>query len=218
MLMVTTETISGYEIEEYLGYISETVTLGINDFLEFFQISDTFGGESSSYKSKLDEAKGILNKRLEAKAKEIQGNAIIGLRINYTEITGRGKSSILVSGTGTVVKAEMTEEHKNKLKEKIEIIEKTETENIMQMQICNLIKYIEKTPKENKNKVVEKILIREDVKKIREVYKYFSLDGLYQEKIMNMNSYKLKDNPVEKERIDSNIRLEILLRQIQQEA
>lgn len=218
MLMVTTETISGYEIEEYLGYISETVTLGINDFLEFFQIADTFGGESSSYKSKFDEAKGILNKRLEAKAKEIQGNAIIGLRINYTEITGRGKSSILVSGTGTVVKVEMTEEHKNKLKEKIEIIEKIETENIMQMQICNLIKYIEKTPKEDKKKVVEKILIREDVKKIREVYKYFSLDGLYQEKIMNMNSYKLKDNPVEKERIDSNIRLEILLRQIQQEA
>lgn len=218
MLMVTTETISGYEIEEYLGYISETVTLGINDFLEFFQIADTFGGESSSYKSKFDEAKSILNRRLEAKAKEIQGNAIIGLRINYTEITGRGKSSILVSGTGTVVKVEMTEEHKNKLKEKIEIIEKIETENIMQMQICNLIKYIEKTSKEDKKKIIEKILLREDVKKIREVYKYFSLDGLYQEKIMNMNSYKLKDNPVEKERIDSNIRLEILLRQIQQEA
>lgn len=218
MLMVTTETISGYEIEEYLGYISETVTLGILGLVEMFQIADTFGGESSIYKNKFDEAKNILNKRLEEKAKEMGGNAIIGLRISYDEITGKGKSSLLISGTGTVVKAEMTEEHKNKLKEKIEIIEKTETENIMQMQICNLIKYIEKTPKENKNKVVEKILIREDVKKIREVYKYFSLDGLYQEKIMNMNSYKLKDNPVEKERIDSNIRLEILLRQIQQEA
>ena len=36
MLMFTTETISGYEIEEYLGYVSETVTLGLNDFLIVF--------------------------------------------------------------------------------------------------------------------------------------------------------------------------------------
>ena len=71
MLMFTTETISGYEIEEYLGYVSETVTLGLNDFLEFFQIADTFGGESSSYKNKFDEAKNILNRRLETRAKEM---------------------------------------------------------------------------------------------------------------------------------------------------
>lgn len=109
--MFTTETISGYEIEEYLGYVSETVTLGLNDFLEFFQIADTFGGESSSYKSKFDEAKSILNKRLEAKVKEIGGNSIIGLRINYSEITGKGKSSILIAGTGTVVKIAENEKY-----------------------------------------------------------------------------------------------------------
>lgn len=217
MLMFTTETISGYEIEEYLGYVSETVTLGLNDFLEFFQIADTFGGESSSYKNKFDEAKNILNKRLEAKVKEMGGNSIIGLRINYSEITGKGKSSLLISGTGTVVKIEMTEERKNKLKADIEIAEKRETENIMQMQISSLIKYIEKTPTEDKKKIIEKILTRDDVKKIREIYKYFSLDGLYQEKIMNINSYKLKDNPTEKEKIDSDIRLEILLRKIEQD-
>lgn len=217
MLMVTTETISGYEIQEYLGYVSETVTFGINGVVEFFQIADTFGGESSIYKNTFDEAKDILNKRLETKAKEMYGNAIIGLRINYNEITGKGRSSILVSGTGTVVKIEMTEEHKNKLKEKIETVKKRETENLMQMQICNLIEYIEKTSSKDKKNVVEKILEREDVKKIREMYKYFSLDGLYQEKIMNMNSYELRDNFTEKERIDSNIRLEILLRKIEQD-
>ena len=144
------------------------------------------------------------------------GNAIIGLRISYDEITGKGKSSLLISGTGTVVKIEMTEERKNKLKADIEIAEKRETENIMQMQISSLIKYIEKTPTEDKKKIIEKILTRDDVKKIREMYKYFSLDGLYQEKIMNMNSYKLKDNPEEKEKNDFNIRLEIILRQTEQ--
>lgn len=102
--MFTTETISGYEIEEYLGYVSETVTLGILGLIEMFQIADTLGGESSIYRKKFDEAKNILNKRLETKAKEMGGNAIIGLRISYDEITGKGKSSLLISGTGTVVK------------------------------------------------------------------------------------------------------------------
>lgn len=210
--MVTTETISipGYEIQEYIGYVSETVTFGINGFVEFFQVYDALGGESSLYKNTFNKAKKVLSERLEDKAKEMGGNAIIGLRISYDEITGKGKSSLLLSGTGTVIKIKMT-------KEQIEITEKQETENIIQIQICNLIEYIEKTPNEDKKKVVEKVLAREDVKKIRETYKYFSLDGLHQEKIMNINSYKLKDNPVEKERIDSNIRLEILLRKIEQD-
>ncbi len=192
MLMVTTETISGYEIEEYLGYISETVTLGINDFLEFFQISDTFGGESSSYKSKFDEAKGILNKRLEAKAKEIQGNAIIGLRINYTEIAGKGKSSILVSGTGTVVKVEMTEKQKNKLKEKEKEIEKIallqeeekkkefeEYKNyIFKLTIKELIKELESKTLYNKKDIKDVILEREDIKKEIEKFSNYDTDIL----------------------------------------
>ena len=117
MLIVTTENVLGYEIEEYLGYISETVTLGVNDFAEFFQIFDVFGGESSQYKDKFQQAKEILNKRLEEKTQEIGGNAIIGLRINYQEITGKGKSSLLISGTGTAVKFKMTEKYINKIKE-----------------------------------------------------------------------------------------------------
>ncbi|MEJ6467090.1 heavy metal-binding domain-containing protein [Fusobacterium ulcerans] len=36
MLITTTENLIGYDIEEYIGYISETVTFGINDFKEFF--------------------------------------------------------------------------------------------------------------------------------------------------------------------------------------
>lgn len=36
MLIFTVENIQGYDIEEYLGYVSETVTLGINDIRESF--------------------------------------------------------------------------------------------------------------------------------------------------------------------------------------
>ena len=65
MLITTTENLIGYDIEEYIGYISETVTFGINDFKEFFLIADSIGGESSIYRETLEKAKEILNNRLE---------------------------------------------------------------------------------------------------------------------------------------------------------
>lgn len=178
MLMVTTETISGYEIEEYLGYISETVTLGINDFLEFFQISDTFGGESSIYKNKFNEAKNILNKRLEDKAKEMGGNAIIGLRISYDEITGKGKSSLLLSGTGTVVKLDLPIELKQKnidkeLKEKEENAKKLSeisVEEIYEISIKKLIEKLETISGEERKALKYFALKREDVEQVVEEF------------------------------------------------
>lgn len=145
--MVTTETISGYEIEEYLGYISETVTLGINDFVEFFQISDTFGGESSTYKSKFDEAKGILNKRLETRAKEMGGNAIIGLRINYSEISGKNKSSILISGTATAIKIKENEKYLKKMEAEKQEEEKIKEEQIKKYEKLGIANWLKKNNK-----------------------------------------------------------------------
>lgn len=145
--MVTTETILGYEIEEYLGYISETVTLGINDFIEFFQISDTFGGESSTYKSKFDEAKDILNSRLKDKAKNIGGNAIIGLRINYNEISGKSKSSILISGTATVVKIKENEKYLKKIEADKQEEERIKEEQIKKYEKLGIANWLKKNNK-----------------------------------------------------------------------
>lgn len=173
MLMITTETVIGYEIQEYLGYISETVTLGINDFMEFFQISDTFGGESSSYKNKFDEAKDILNKRLEKKAVEMQGNGIIGLRIGYQEITGKGKSSILISGTGTVVKLDIPEDKKREILEKEQQekmkneknLSQISIEEIAELSINDLINKLENTSADEQRAIKYFALKREDVTK-----------------------------------------------------
>lgn len=183
--MVTTETISGYEIQEYLGYISETVTFGINGVVEFFQIADTFGGESSIYKNTFDEAKDILNKRLETRAKEMGGNAVIGLRINYNEITGKGRSSILVSGTGTVVKAEITEEHKKRMQEIFILQEKAKEKKleeyknyIYKLTVDELIKEFEKISDKDKKILKDIILEREDIKSGTKEFDNYDIDIL----------------------------------------
>ena len=183
--MVTTETISGYEIQEYLGYISETVTFGINGVVEFFQIADTFGGESSIYKNTFDEAKDILNKRLETRAKEMGGNAVIGLRINYNEIIGKGRSSILVSGTGTVVKAEITEEHKKRMQEIFILQEKAKEKKleeyknyIYKLTVDELIKEFEKISDKDKKILKDIILEREDIKSGTKEFDNYDIDIL----------------------------------------
>lgn len=140
MLIFTVENIQGYDIEEYLGYVSETVTLGINDIRESFQIADILGGESSTYREKFDKAKEILEHDLKTKAKNMQGNGIIGLRINYQEILAKGKSSILISGTGTVVKFKENE----KILKHIEEEKKGEREKYEKLGILN---WLEKNKK-----------------------------------------------------------------------
>lgn len=200
MLIVTTENVLGYEIEEYLGYISETVTLGVNDFAEFFQIFDVFGGESSQYKDKFQQAKEILNKRLEEKTQEIGGNAIIGLRINYQEITGKGKSSLLISGTGTAVKFKMTEEYKKRKEKEI----KDKQSYIIQLPLKELINLLENTSIEKKEELKNIILSREDIQEIRKEYKDIPtsmLNIFKNEYINNEDTLKL-----------IRIKIEILLR------
>ena len=246
MLIITNENLYGYEILKYLGYVSETVTFGINGVVEFFQIADSFGGESSIYRNTFNQAKDILDKRLEMKAREMGGNAIIGLRINYNEITGKNRSSILVSGTGTVVNVEMTEEYKIKLQERQDEIEQEQNnqkqarikelkiklqeqvkilkgeediqsigdiENFSEIPLNVLIDYIEISSDKTRENLILEALFREDVKQIREKYKYFSLEGLCGERIKNQNSDEFKENKKELEKEDYDMKLEIILRE-----
>lgn len=130
MLKVTVDKPEGYEIEEYIGYVTETTTFGINDFIEFFLIADAGGGDSTIYKNTINKAKKVLNERLEIEARNLGADAIVGLRINYSEVSAKGRSMILVSGTGTAVKLRMTEETKERIieREKQEELDKKKKE------------------------------------------------------------------------------------------
>lgn len=68
MLITTTENLIGYDIEEYLGYISETVTFGVDGFRNVLLIPNfDVGEESAVYYETLMRAEKLLNSRLEKK-------------------------------------------------------------------------------------------------------------------------------------------------------
>ena len=105
MIITTTSAINGVQIEKYLGLVTSNLVIGTNVFSDFVaSFSDFFGGMSGSYRNQLD----LLYKRavddLTSKAKKLRADAILGVKIDFDEISGQGKSMFMVSITGTAVR------------------------------------------------------------------------------------------------------------------
>jgi len=104
ILITTTNTIENQEIESYIEIISTNVVIGTNFFSDFgASLTDLFGGFSGTYQNKLQKIYNIAIENLKKKAKRIGANAIIGLKIDFDEISGKGKSMFMISALGTAV-------------------------------------------------------------------------------------------------------------------
>ena len=103
--ITTSNNFEGYRIEEYIGPINTNVVLGINIFSDLLAgLTDIFGGRSNNYENKMDEIYQDCYEILRTKASMTNANAIIGLKIDFDEISGKGKSMIMISMIGTAVK------------------------------------------------------------------------------------------------------------------
>jgi uncharacterized protein YbjQ (UPF0145 family) len=104
MIISTTNTIEGATIEKYISLVSTNVVVGANIFSDIAaSFTDFFGGNSGTYQRKLQGIYDESYKQLSKKAKSIGANAIIGVRIDFDEISGKNKSMFMVSATGTAV-------------------------------------------------------------------------------------------------------------------
>lgn len=107
MIVTTTNSIEGYTIKRYLGVVNANVVIGTNLFSDIAaSLTDVFGGRSGSYKSKLNTIYDEVMKELTEKAKSYHADAIVGLHVDFDEISGGGKSMFMVSASGTAVTLE----------------------------------------------------------------------------------------------------------------
>lgn len=103
MILSTTNTIEGKEIDQYLGVISGEAIIGANLFKDIFaSITDIVGGRSGSYERVLKEAKEDALQELQEKARALGANAVIGIDLDY-ETLGSNNSMLMVSASGTAV-------------------------------------------------------------------------------------------------------------------
>ena len=103
MIMSTTNSIEGKQIDKYLGVVTGEAILGANIFKDIFAgIRDIVGGRSASYEKELQEARRIAFTEMEEKARRVGATAIIGIDIDF-ETIGANSSMLMVSVSGTAI-------------------------------------------------------------------------------------------------------------------
>ena len=105
MLIVTTPSIEGKEVKEYLGIVSGEGLIGANVYKDIFSgVRDVVGGRTSTYEEQLKKARTLALESMTEKAEELDANAILNVRVKYSNLGGTMGNTILVSITGTAVK------------------------------------------------------------------------------------------------------------------
>ena len=101
ILSTTTATVPGHTVTESLGIVGAETIMGANVVRDVFaRFTDFFGGRSGSYERKMAQARETAIAEMEAKAKAMGADAVIGVDIDY-ETLG---TMLMVAATGTAVK------------------------------------------------------------------------------------------------------------------
>lgn len=111
IVVSTTEQLDGWDVSQYMGVVSAHVVAGTNLFSDLAaSFSDIFGGRSSSYKKQLEAINEEAIRELKEKASRQGADAILGLKVDHDEISGQQKSMLMVTASGTAVRAERRSE------------------------------------------------------------------------------------------------------------
>lgn len=119
ILATTTNSVENAEIIKYIDLISTNVVVGTNLFSDLgASFTDLFGGYSDTYQNKLQGIYKIAIDKLKQKAVTIGANAIVGLKIDFDEISGKGKSMFMISAVGMAVSINYSVKAQNNLNNK----------------------------------------------------------------------------------------------------
>lgn len=104
MLVTTTPTLQGKEIDRYLGIVTGEAIMGANVVRDFLAgITDVIGGRSSAYENKLAEGREIAIREMEDKAQRMGANAVVGVDLDF-ETLREGMMMCVATGTAVFVR------------------------------------------------------------------------------------------------------------------
>lgn len=104
-LILTTEyTMPEYKVTARLEVITAECVFGMNMFRDMFaSIRDVLGGRSKASQKVLRDARRTCLTELRREALIAGADAVIGVDLDYSEISGDGKSMLMVVASGTAV-------------------------------------------------------------------------------------------------------------------
>jgi uncharacterized protein YbjQ (UPF0145 family) len=104
--VATTDSIQGWTITKYHGLVTSHVVAGTGFFSDFAAgFTDVFGGRSDTYQRQMAAIEEEALVALKRSALGRGANWIVGLRIDFDEISGKGMQMFMVSAQGTAVQA-----------------------------------------------------------------------------------------------------------------
>lgn len=104
MILVTTPSLEGRPVLEYLGIVAGETIVGANVIRDFFaSITDVIGGRAGAYEEVLGRARKEALTELEERAAALGANAVVGVDLSY-EAVGQTGSMLMVTATGTAVR------------------------------------------------------------------------------------------------------------------
>ena len=107
-LIVTTESsLPEYRITQRLDIITAECAFGMNIFRDMFaSLRDVFGGRSAATQKVLRDARHTCLNELRREALMLGADAVIGVDLDYSELSGDDKSMLFLVASGTAVKLE----------------------------------------------------------------------------------------------------------------
>jgi uncharacterized protein YbjQ (UPF0145 family) len=107
--ITTTDLIHGWSVTGYKGLVTAHVVAGTGFFSDFAAgWTDVFGGRSQTYQRQMAAIEEEALESLRHAAVERGANWVIGARIDFDEISGKGMQMFMVSAQGTAVNAVAT--------------------------------------------------------------------------------------------------------------
>lgn len=107
IILTTEPAMAEYRVIERIEIITAECVFGMNLFRDFFaSIRDIFGGRSGAAQKVLRDSRKTCLTELKREALIVGANAIIGVDLDYSEISGDGKSMLFLVASGTAVKVE----------------------------------------------------------------------------------------------------------------
>lgn len=104
MILTTTVTIEGREVDEYKGIVTGEAIMGANIFKDLFAgIRDIVGGRSGTYEKELVRAQKIALEEMEHRAAQTGADAVVGVDLDY-EVLGQKGGMLMVTASGTAVR------------------------------------------------------------------------------------------------------------------
>lgn len=104
MFAVTTPTIEGHPIQQYVGMVSGETIMGINMFKDMAAgLRNMIGGRSATYEAELQQAYQTAIREMCQRAEAMGANAVVGVHVDYFTL-GSDNGMLAAVANGTAVR------------------------------------------------------------------------------------------------------------------